>query len=172
MKIIALNVLFLGLLSPGPPLETMSGKVIEVIDGNTLRLLSSENSTYEISLYAVDCPESLQAYGAEAKQFLEGKLKGKMVDVEVEARDRWGVRQAIVIPKEGEDPRIQLVAEGLAWTAETAGVIPGKSSKQDQELAALEREAQARGKGLWTEKHPIAPWTFRRQQSMMVPKSR
>jgi endonuclease YncB( thermonuclease family) len=60
------------------------------------------------------------------------------------------------------DPRVELLKQGLAWTSEK-DPIP--------ELESHRNEAQQKGKGLWKNDNPTPPWIFRRQQSMMQPKS-
>ena len=47
------------------------GKVVTVIDGNTLEVVGEDNETYKILLYGIDCPELEQEFGARAKKLLE-----------------------------------------------------------------------------------------------------
>ena len=67
-----------------------------------------------------------------------------------------------VVLADDDDPRVKLLKEGLAWTAE-------KNPSED--LEPLRQWAEQKGKGLWKEENPTPPWTYRRQQSMMKPKS-
>ena len=108
-------------------------------------------------------PEPQQPFGPEARHMLEQKLKGKKVEAFIEGKNRWGIRQAVVIPKDEDDPRLKLLGEGLAWTSEK-NVVP--------EFEALRVDAQTHGKGLWKDKDPTPPWVFRRQQTMLNPKFR
>jgi len=116
-----------------------------------------------IELANIDCPETQQPFGPEARHMLEKKLKGKKVEAFIEGKNRWGIRQAVVIPKDEDDPRLKLLGEGLAWTSEK-NVVP--------EFEALRVDAQTHGKGLWKDKDPTPPWVFRRQQTMLNPKFR
>src|SRR5215831_14755987 len=100
------------------PKEVLKGKVVDVPDGNTIELLTEENESYKIQLAGVDCPETDQPFGIEAKHLLEKSLKGKDVEAFVEIKNRWGIRQAIIITKSGKDPRLELLQAGLAWTSE------------------------------------------------------
>lgn len=143
--------------------EIIKGKVTRVFDGNTIELVTEENESYKINLADVDCPEPQQPFGAEAKNLLEKSIKGKKVEAFVQTKNRWGIRQAIVIPNSGSDPRIKLLAQGLAWTAE---------KNTNPELESLRVDAQTHGKGLWKDKDPVPPWIFRRQQTMLEPKYR
>lgn len=139
----------------------VTGKVINVIDGNTLEVLSSDNIAYKIVLAGVDCPELTQEFGLQAKKCLEKLLLQKNVVVQLQGKDRKGNHIAVVL-KENMDPRINLLKEGLAWTAEK-DPLP--------ELEEYCKSAREKGKGLWKEENPTPPWIYRRQQSMMQPKS-
>lgn len=68
----------------------------------------------------------------------------------------------MVLTESGEDPRVKLLAEGLTWTSEQ-NPIP--------ELESLLAKAKAQHKGLWKSVDPTPPWVFRRQQTMLNPKS-
>ena len=162
MNIISIILPICSSLYISSPREILRGKVVEVSDGNTIELLTEENESYKIELAGVDCPETEQPFGPEAKRLLEKNLKGKKVEVFVERKNRWGIRQAVVIPKSGVDPRLKLLAEGLAWTSE-------KNAVPEFELIRL--DAKAHGKGLWKNDEPTPPWIFRRQQAMLIPKS-
>jgi len=151
------------LFNPSFPKEVLIGKVVEIHDGNTIEiLLVQENVSYKIQLAGIDCPEIEQPFGLEAKLLLEKNLIGEKVEVLVEGKNRWGIRQAVVLPKSGEDPRLKLLAEGLAWTSEK-DVIP--------EFESIRIDAKAHHKGLWKSEDPTPPWIFRRQQTMLIPKS-
>jgi endonuclease YncB( thermonuclease family) len=164
MKII-LPVLILGsnFLFLSPPREIITGKVVDVPDGNTIEMLTDENELYKIELAGVDSPEPEQPFGSEAKRLLEKNVKGKKVEAVIEGKNRWGVRQAVVIPNGGDDPRIKLLSEGLAWTSEKNAA---------PEFESIRIDAQAHGRGLWKDKDPTPPWIFRRQQTMLSPKYR
>jgi micrococcal nuclease len=138
------------------------GKVISVVDGNTIEVLGSNHETYVIVLAGIDSPELTQEYGGQARKYLEKMILKKNVTVYFQGKDRKGNHLAVVMLKGEIDPRIALLKEGLAWTAEK------------DPLPALEvhlTSAREKGKGLWKEENPIPPWTYRRQQSMMQPKS-
>ena len=163
MKNIFLVLLGFNLLCFVPRDEVLQGTVNEVIDGNTIELLTGENEIYRIELYGIDCPESDQPYGEEARSFLAQMIKGKKVSAIVEGKNRWGIRQAIVIPKGKDDPRLLLLANGLAWAWE-------KNAPAD--LETIGRIAKSKGVGLWKDENPVPPWTYRRQQTMLTPKAR
>jgi micrococcal nuclease len=160
MKSVAIGIL--GFLLPTLLLanEVISGKVVAVIDGNTLEVFTSDNETYKILLFGIDSPELEQEYGNKAKRLLEKLVLNKTIKIEIHGKDRLGNRLGVVM--EGEDPREKLLAEGLAWTSEKNPI---------EELEAIKEKSRERGKGLWKEKEPTPPWTFRRQQTMLRAKT-
>ena len=162
MNIISIILVECSLLYISSPREILKGKVVDVSDGNTIELLTEENESYKIELAGVDCPETQQPFGVEAKHLLEKSLKGKKVEAFVERKNRWGVRQAVIITKSGDDPRLKLLAEGLAWTSEKNAV---------PEFESIRIDAKAHRKGLWKSDDPTPPWIFRRQQTTLTPKS-
>jgi micrococcal nuclease len=141
--------------------EMISGKVVTVIDGNTLEVFTSEKETYKILLFGVDSPELGQEFGDKAKRYLEKLILDKNVTIEIQGKDRLGNRLGIILI-EGEDPRMQLLEEGLAWTSERQPI---------QEFETIKEKAREKGKGLWKEQEPTPPWIFRRQQTMTQLKS-
>jgi micrococcal nuclease len=141
--------------------DISTGKVISVIDGNTIEILKGPNDTCVVMLAGVDSPELEQEFGDKAKKYLEKILMKEQVSVKITGKDRKGNYLAIVM-KGNVDPRVELLKQGLAWTAEK-DPLP--------ELETHKNEAQQKGKGLWKNDNPTPPWIYRRQQSMMRPKS-
>jgi micrococcal nuclease len=154
--------LFILIIAAAPVFaQGQTAKVISIIDGNTIEVSTSANETYRIVLAGIDCPELTQEYGEKAKKFLDRALAGEEVEFQIQGKDRWGNYLAIVTIK-GEDPRIDLLKEGLAWTSER---------NPDPELESYRVIAQEKGKGLWKEEDATPPWIYRRQQTMLQPKS-
>ena len=135
-------------------------KVIAIVDGNTIQIMTSDRERVQILLYGVDSPDEGQKFAAEAKQMLEGLLLNKMVTLIDRGKDRYGNLIAEVNAKGVHDPRRELVGSGLAWTSEP-----------DAEMESLKEHARKMGLGIWTDENPIPPWLYRRQQSMMKPKT-
>jgi endonuclease YncB( thermonuclease family) len=163
MKTIIIILLALQLsLSSNAESNIISGSVTKVIDGNTFEIKTSDNELVKILLYGVDCPEKGQAYYDEATKCLERILLKKNVNVEVMGKDRSGNSIGIVVTDKKVDPRIKLLVEGLAWTDE---------KEAEPQLELHKKSAAEKGKGIWAEKEPTPPWIYRRQQSMMQPKS-
>jgi micrococcal nuclease len=143
--------------------EEFTAKVVNVIDGNTLEVITTDNQTQRLVLAGIDCPEMGQTYADKAKKFLEKLILEKEVVVTITGKDRWGnYLAALKVVRNDVDPRIELLEEGLAWTSEK-NPIPNFESIR---LKAMERQ-----KGIWKEADPKAPWIYRREQSMMQAKS-
>jgi micrococcal nuclease len=142
--------------------EGLNGKVISVIDGNTVEVLTPDNIRYKLLLYGIDSPELKQEYGDKAKKYLEKLALEKKVTVQVVGKDRWGNRMAVVLMEDGTDPRIELLKEGLAWTSEHEPLA---------DLEPYRSWAKSKGKGLWKEGDPTPPWVFRRTQTMLEAKA-
>lgn len=136
--------------------DELAGKVVTVIDGNTIEIVTAENETYKIILQGIDSPELEQEYGDKAKKYLEKLVLNKSVSVKIQGKDRLGNRLGI-IEMEGEDPRHELLKEGLAWTSEKNPIA---------DLEMIKEKAREKGKGLWKDENPTAPWVFRRQQTL------
>lgn len=98
-------------------------KVVGIIDGDTIDVLTSKNETVRLRLNGIDCPETGQPFGRNAKQYLSDTIGGKMVRIVKHDVDRYGRAIAdIYLPV--SDPLVnlpdmflnrQLVKRGLAW---------------------------------------------------------
>jgi endonuclease YncB( thermonuclease family) len=137
---------------PAIAAEPLTGKVVSVTDGDTVRVLDANNVQHKVRLNGIDAPERGQPFGTVARDRLASLVMGKAVTVHDDGRDKWG-RTLGRIEIEGQDVNRTLVAEGLAWHYV-------KFSK-DARLAAAERQARAAGRGLWGDAKPVPPWEWR-----------
>jgi micrococcal nuclease len=140
----------------------IAGKVIAVVDGNTVEFQAADNEVFKFVLSGIDAPELSQEFGEEAKKFLEKLVVGEEAVITIEGKDRLGNRVGVLKYGRDKDPRPELLEKGLAWTAE-------KNPKT--EFENLKEAAKSHGKGLWEQPNPTPPWTFRRQQTMLTAKS-
>src|SRR4030095_14142890 len=113
--IFSVMALFISAISLANDLE---GKVVAVIDGNTLQIVCQDDQTHIVQLAGIDSPELSQEYGEVSKEYLEKIALGKKVTVSIEGKDRRGNPLAVVMVNGRKDLRIELLEEGLAWTAE------------------------------------------------------
>lgn len=140
-------------VAPPAAAETVSGLVVEVRDGDTLEV-DVGDGTVAVRLHGIDCPESGQAYGAQAAQFARRRTLGRRVTVEVTDRDRYGRLVGVVVLPDGGSLNERLVAAGLAWWYR-------EYAPDDRRLQTLERQARRAGRGLWAQADPTAPWDWR-----------
>ncbi|MEO1054176.1 MAG: thermonuclease family protein [Bacteroidota bacterium] len=154
----------MGLISSYLNAEELTGKVINVIDGNTLELETKADGVYKIKLSEVDCPEITQDFGEESKQYTESLILKKKVTIEIVGKDRKGTRLGKVVFGKGKVLNEELLKTGYAW-------YYNKSATNEQ-LTSLQDEAKAGKVGLWQSEDPTPPWIYRRKQTMMTAKSR
>jgi len=156
-----LMMLAAGLTSGARAQDAIAGKVMRVIDGNTVEVTDEGQQVWKVVLAGVDCPEIGQAYGEEARSYTEKKLMKKKVTLQLQGKDRWGNYLGIILVDD-DDYRVALLKEGLAWTSE---------KNPSPELEPYRTWAQKKAKGLWQQENPTPPWVYRRQQTMAQPKS-
>ena len=144
--------------------DEVNAKVTAVFDGNTIQVscFCEESDVRKVSLVGIDSPELGQAFGVEARKFLEELILGKEVKVQFQGKDRFGNYLGVVKINGKADPRIELLKSGFAWTSE---------KNPSDALERYRLEAQEKKRGLWKQENPVPPWTYRRQQSMLTPKS-
>ena len=130
------------------------GKVIGIVDGDTIDVLYEEQSSVRIRLEAIDCPEKAQPYGQKAKQFISSLCFGKMIHVKKSGKDRNGRLIAFCYLEDGMNINYAMVKNGYAWHFV-------KYSK-DNNLAGIEEKAKAQRVGLWSDDAPIEPWNWRK----------
>jgi micrococcal nuclease len=152
---------FLFGVMPASATDVITATVISVIDGNTIEIQTEGNFTQRLIIAGIDCPELTQEFGNEARQFVEKLVLQKQIVVRILGKDRKGNYLGVVMIDD-TDLRMQLLREGLAWTTE---------KDPSAELETVLSSAQQESKGLWKSEKPTAPWIYRREQSMMQPKS-
>jgi len=137
---------------PAAAADPITGKVVSVHDGDTVRVLDAANVQHKVRLDGIDAPERGQPFGTVARDRLASLVMGKAVKVHDDGRDKWG-RTLGRIEVEGQDVNRQMVAEGLAWHY--------KRFNNDARLAAAEQAARAAKRGLWADAKPVPPWEWR-----------
>jgi endonuclease YncB( thermonuclease family) len=71
-------------------LADITGRVVSVTDGDTIKVLDSTNTQHKIRLTGIDAPERGQPYGTKSKDHLAFMVAGKEVLVESDKNDRYG----------------------------------------------------------------------------------
>ena len=114
-----------------------------------------------VIIAGIDCPELTQEFGEDARRYVEKLILKKNITIHIQGKDRKGNYVGVVMVGK-TDLRNELLKEGLAWTSEKDPVA---------ELETIRAGAQKESKGLWKTEKPTPPWTYRREQSMLLPKS-
>lgn len=132
------------------------GRIIRVIDGDTIVLLSNEtNKEYTIRLKNIDAPEKNQEYGKEATAQLEQLLSNQQIYTVCTGKsDKYGRLLCSVFNSGFENINEKMVASGHAWAY-------GDNSKANKKFKELEEKAKNNRYGLWQSLNPIAPSLYR-----------
>ena len=132
-------------------------KVIGVKDGDTVEVLYYQLPMV-IRLEHIDAPEKKQAFGTVSKQKLSDLCFGKNVMIVSSGikgnYDGRGRMIAEILVNDKINANKEMLKSGLAWHY--------KKYSKSEEYAQLENAARKNRVGLWTDKNPIAPWSFRR----------
>ena len=127
-----------------------------VSDGDTIDVLTSANRKVRLRLSGVDCPETGQPFGANAKKFVSERVGGRMVRVVETDRDRYGRIVAEVYDGTPMTLNVALVEAGLAWHYK-------QYAADRTDIAAAEQRARTQLRGLWGGSHrPVPPWNWRK----------
>ena len=155
--------------SPGPSAATteqsateipgeFTGKVVKVVDGDTIDVLTNDKQTIRIRLNGIDCPERGQPFGNNATQSLKNSILGNVVKVVSHDQDKYG-RTVGDIYHDGTLINLALVKAGLAWHYV-------KYAPDDTALREAEQQARRLETGLWSGSHKIIPpWDWRKMSN-------
>lgn len=154
------SILALG-LSAGAAAAVLAGNVVAVTDGDTIKVLDAGKVEHVVRLSSIDAPEKKMPFGQRSKQHLSNLVYGKWVEVEGEKNDRYGRLVGKVLVN-GTDANLVQVQAGMAW----------HYKQYEREQAASDRRAYAEAeikaatakKGLWADRHPVAPWDWRKER--------
>lgn len=134
---------------------TITGKVIKVLDGDTIDILYN-NKPERIRFNGIDAPEKGMPHGQKAKQFVLDLAANKIVSVNVTDTDRYGRSIGDIILSDGRNLNREVVRAGYAWHY--------VKYSDDASLGKLEAEARKAKRGLWQDKNPMAPWEWRKMK--------
>jgi len=138
--------------------DTVTGRVVSVLDGDTIDVLDSGNNKTRIRFANIDCPELKgQPWGRNAREAAADILAGKAVTVEVTTQDRYG-RSIGLVNVDGIQANRELVRAGHCWVYQRYNNDPG--------LLDLQVAARKQRLGLWQlpSSERIEPWVWRRRK--------
>ncbi|MCB1722332.1 MAG: thermonuclease family protein [Gammaproteobacteria bacterium] len=154
-------VLLMTALSPALQAVNLPGRVLRVIDGDTL-ILDVGGGQYRVEIAGIDAPELNQPWGEVASSTLARRLTGTFVVVDAAEIDGYRVRGGLQV--QNRDIALDLLYAGLAWS--TVQYEPPLSQLSDQERLAhpyvrAETEARIDRRGVWSDPQPVPPWIWR-----------
>ncbi|EDX0932722.1 thermonuclease family protein [Salmonella enterica subsp. enterica] len=151
------TVPFLIILSSGSLYAAeIQGKVIRVLDGDTIEILQGKKPV-RIRLSNIDAPEKKQAFGRWSTNQLKGLVAAQPVTVTYTQTDRYGRIIGRVLTTNGTEANRYMVQSGAAWVYERYNT--------DKTLPTLQREAQKQRRGLWADVNPVPPWEWRHKKN-------
>ena len=156
LRFVLPSFLLLPLLATAPPpVYTLKGKAVRIIDGDTFDLLVG-TTTHRIRLAGIDAPEKKQDFSNASKQLLGQLCKDQLLTVVVTDTDRNKRKIAEIYTQQKLWINKELVAKGLAWHF--------TKYSSNKELANAELQARNQKIGLWSLANPVAPWHWRKRK--------
>ena len=132
----------------------LSGKVVRVLDGDTLIILTKDKEQVRIRLKEIDAPEKKQAFGKKSKNALIQMCAGKNAEIRVPELDRYK-RTLGHVYCDGLYVNKELVKLGLAWVY--------RRYSKDPSMIVEETKSKTAKRGLWADSNPTPPWEYRRR---------
>ena len=132
--------------------QDITGKVVGVIDGDTIEVLDQNNIPHKVRLAEIDAPEKNQPFGNQAKIALSNKVFNQEVVVKSKGKDRYG-RTIGLVSLHVRNINLEMVEDGFAWWY--------KQYSHDPRFALAESRARMNKEGLWIQPYPVAPWDYR-----------
>ena len=144
----------------------ISGKVVAVTDGDTIKVLDSNSVQHKVRLTGIDAPEKAQPFGNASRNYLASMVAGKSVRIESSKTDRYGrvLGKVWVQPSDCSscgktlDANHAQILSGLAWWYRYYAKEQPPEDRGRYESA--EDEAKKRRLGLWSESNAIPPWAW------------
>ena len=154
-------LIFLSLLfAPVIAAADISGRVIGVTDGDTIKVLTADHQQHKVRLAGIDAPEKNQAFGARSKQALSECVYNKQAIIQEDKQDRYKRLVGKVIVS-GTDCNLRQIEQGMAWHYKK---YQNEQTEEDRTIySAVEERARLSRAGLWVDTNPIPPWEFRRR---------
>lgn len=134
--------------------KELKGYVVDVIDGDTIKIYADDKKIYTIRLYGIDTPERGQHYYNEAKEALQKFILSKDVLVYYTKNGIYG-RIIGKIYYNGKYINQDMIHNGYAWYYE-------KYAKNNISLKEAQDSAIKLKAGIWSQEKPIPPWKWRK----------
>lgn len=147
----------LTLMSTAACADTLTGRVVDIADGDTLTLLVGRKP-YKIQIAAIDAPERYQAWGDQSRTNLSRLTLNRTAVANCSRLERWD-HQTCQVTVNGIDIGLQQIREGMAWWIRQDAHT--QSAENQSAYESTELMAKMRRMGLWGATNPVPPWEFR-----------
>jgi endonuclease YncB( thermonuclease family) len=158
MKIASL--LLLWLLAVPALADTLSGQVVGIESGDTVRVADKAARPFRVRLIGIAAPRLQQPFGKEAQSHLGSLLTGQEVNVLWDKRSTDGaiVGKVLLAAPGGtsQDAGLQQITDGMAWWHLEAVEDLGQADRGAYQHA--EFDAKIHRRGLWRDTNPQPPW--------------
>ena len=138
------------------PAFDLTGRVVKIMDGDSLSLLDAANRQHTIRLYGIDTPEWDQPHGGRAKKALARLVDGRNIGVVKVDTDPFNRTVGTVFVGD-TNVNLAMIEAGHAWWF-------ARYAPYERHLAAAEEDAREQRLGLWSKGDPVPPWQWRRNQ--------
>jgi len=149
--------------------DVINGKVVGIVDGDTIDVLDASGRQHRIRLAGIDAPEKSQAFGSRSKENLSTVVFDKTVSVQWTKKDR-DERPVGKVLMAGQDVNLAQVQAGLAWHFKKYQKEQSPADRAN--YAQAENEARSRRIGLWADGNPIPPSDYRHGTGEASPEKR
>lgn len=165
------------LLGSGAEAEVLRGRVVGVVDGDTIQVLDGDKRVHRIRLQGIDAPERKQPFSRNSTERLASRVHGREVEVHWEKVDPWKRLVGKVLAPSPScreascpfvvDAGLELVGEGLAWWYRR---YAKEQPPEDRERYRVAEERAKEGRlGLWSDPSPTPPWKWRKKGRSVRP---
>ena len=135
------------------PQRIEEGTVTHVADGDTITVITANQTKLRIRMVGMDAPETPkgtkfpgQPYGKDAEAYLKQLVEGKRVQVEIDGVDRYkGLLSTIFL--DGKNINLAMIEAGLAEVYRG----PESDNPYKQQYQAAEDTARSAKKNMWVQ---------------------
>ena len=160
-------VLVAGCVTAPSTREYTHAKVVSVVDGDTIAVMTPDKHQQRVRIAGIDAPERGQPFGDLSRENLSRLATGRYATIQCHRIDRYQrkVCKVMVQPADCQrcdhklDVGLAQIVAGLAWWyREYASEQPPEDRGRYE---SEENEARLRKRGLWAAPKPVPPWEWR-----------
>lgn len=129
--------------------------VVDVIDGDTIKIKFADDSTEKIRLLGIDTPEkndthkTVECFSNEASAYLKDLIGDKSIDLKkdksADNRDKYKRLLRYAYTSDGEDIDLKMIKDGYAYALTKYPM----DAKKKKEYKNAENDARKNPRGLW-----------------------